>query len=657
MCGIAGLFDIAGARRDRNPAATALRMVNALPHRGPDGRNAWGDAQAGIGLGHGRLAIIDLTPTGEQPMVSADGRYVITYNGEVYNFPQLRADLQARGHGFRGTSDTEVMLAAFVEWGIEAAVRRFVGMFAFAVFDTIERSLHLVRDRLGVKPLYWTIADGLLLFGSELRALAAHPNFHPDVDRAAIDAVIRLSYVPTPRTAFQNVWKLPPATILTIRTGGAPAMTRYWCIEDVVSRTPRGISAEAAIDQIDALLREAVRARLVADVPLGAFLSGGTDSSAVVAVMQAVSERPVRTYTIGFRQAAYDESEFARNVARHLGTDHTEVMLEPRDALDLVGSVADWFDEPFADSSQLPTYLVSRTTRRHVTVALSGDGGDELFGGYPKYQWMQRLWQRLGHWPRPLRAAIGELPVAFPESWLRRGAAELLDSGRGERIGEKARRLRAALSAQDADEATIALAMTGLAEDGIVNGVSKPIALAPVPERKGEPSDLMLRMQAHDLATYLPDDILTKVDRCSMAVSLEAREPLLDHRIVEFVWSLPAGIRRGDGRPKALLHKILERYFPPAFFDRPKRGFSVPLDDWLGGPLREWAEDLLSPASLASDDLLNVERVRRVWQRHLSGDARNATGLWNILMVRAWSKRWLSPKPAAKPAREIPVHA
>ena len=463
----------AAARAERDPAAAALAMADTLAHRGPDGRDAWGDAEAGIGLGHRRLAIIDLTPTGAQPMHSADGRYVISYNGEVYNFRELRRELEARGHTFRGTSDTEVMLAAFSEWGLEQAVQRFVGMFAFALFDRQSRTLHLVRDRLGVKPLYWTVSDGCLLFGSELRALMAHPSFRKDIDREAVAAFLRYSYVPTPATIFRGVHKLPPGSILSVAAGGEPAIEPYWRLSEVVAQPVRSdMSADEAASGLNELLGYAVRQRMIADVPLGAFLSGGVDSSTIVALMQASSQRPVRTFTIGFREAAYDESPYARAIAQRLGTEHTEVVLDETSALALVGNIADWFDEPFADASQLPTYLVSRMTRQHVTVALSGDGGDELFGGYPKYATLAKTWRRVGHLPRGVRALLGRALNAMPERALAAAAARTLDAGRAERIGEKTRRLAAALAAGDADEAAAAIDVVGADHSGLVPGAA-----------------------------------------------------------------------------------------------------------------------------------------------------------------------------------------
>ena len=636
MCGIAGLFSVNSAR-ERDPAAMARTMINTLPHRGPDGRESWGDPEAGVGFGHGRLSIIDLTDTGTQPMHSAGSRYVITYNGEVYNFRELRAELEPRGHTFRGTSDTEVMLAAISEWGVEQATQKFVGMFAFAVFDRQTSTLHLVRDRMGVKPLYWTIMYGTLLFGSELRALMAHPAFRKDVDAEALDAMLRLSYVPAPATIFKNVFKLPPASILSIRADEQPQISRYWKLTEIAARAPVPRTQAETIDMLDTLLRDSVKRRMIADVPLGAFLSGGTDSSTIVALMQAVSDRPAKTYTIGFTDTAYDESNEARAVAQHLRTDHTEVMLEPTAARDLVTEVPDWFDEPFGDPSQLPTYLVSRATRAHVTVALSGDGGDELFAGYPKYAMLEKAWRYAGMLPHPARALAAGALGALPSGLLQRAAALGLESGRMERFSEKLERLRMALSAANADEAAVALANVGVSGGGIVRGARANLNLSPY--REALPADVTSRMQLHDMLTYLPDDILTKVDRCSMAVSLEAREPLLDHRLIEFVWSLPLALRRGDGTPKSPLRAVLARYLPQEMIDRPKRGFQIPIGAWLRGPLRAWAEELLAPDKLMP--MFDAPRVRTLWTDYLSGRNDNATGMWNLLMAQAWARRWL----------------
>ncbi len=640
MCGIAGLMHLDGTSIG-NVAAVAHAMAAALAHRGPDAHTSWGDDAAGIGFGHRRLAIIDLSERGAQPMHSANGRYVITYNGEIYNFRDLRAELTALGNPFNGDSDTEVLLAAISEWGLERALGRLVGMFAFALFDRRERTLWLVRDRLGVKPLYWGVFDNCLLFGSELRALMTNPRFRRDVDPEAAAAMLGYSYVPAPASIFQRVSKLPPGSILTVRAGSEPSLAHYWSIEDVARRPRQRIDARTASAMLDDILRDCVQRRMIADVPLGVFLSGGMDSSLIAALAQSQSDVPVRTFTVGFNDAAYDEAPFARSLARHLGTCHTEATLDTAAAIDLVPQVADWFDEPFGDSSQLPMYLLSRMTRRHVTVALSGDGGDEVFGGYPKYWWLTRLWSRTGSWPRPLRIALGTALTAMPEGLLQRGL-RLIDPGRAERVGEKVRRIRNALRSKSGDEAALALAWVG-ADDAAacVPGALGRLKIAPLADPDTGNADLFARMQTIDIGGYLPDDIMTKVDRSSMAVSLEAREPLLDHRLVEFVWSLPADVRRGNGTPKAMLRDVLARYVPPGLFERPKRGFIVPVGDWLRGPLRAWAEDLLEPTRLEQSGLLDVPRIRAMWQRHLSGRKANATTLWNVLMLQAWARRWL----------------
>ena len=622
----------------RDPGAMALAMADTLSHRGPDGRDSWADVAAGIGLGHRRLAIVDLTPTGAQPMHSADGRYVITYNGEVYNFVELRSELKARGHRFRGTSDTEVMLAACVQWGVKEATMRFAGMFAFAVFDRQTRTLMLVRDRLGVKPIYWTIAGGVLLFGSELRALMAHPSFRKDLDRDAIGSLVRSSYIPAPASVFRNVHKLPAGSILTAQAGRGCKVERYWNLLDHIHEEMPDIEDIDAQDELDRLLRQSIRQRMIADVPVGAFLSGGFDSSTVVAVMQALSNQPVRTFTIGFEDASYDETKHARTVARHIGTDHTEVRLGADAALALVDDVADWFDEPFADSSQLPSFLVARATREHVTGALSGDGGDEVFAGYPKYQLFDRIWRRAGRLPPPLRKSLGALLATTSERALERIAPAFLEAGRAERLGEKTRRLAHALGAETVDDAIRAISAVGLDRDIVIGANGN---CSPAPATGALPVDLISRMQVADIDGYLPDDILTKVDRCSMAVSLETREPLLDHRLMEFVWSLPEPVRHSRGRYKGLLRAVLDRYVPPALTERPKRGFSIPLGSWLRDPLREWAEDLLAPRRLAAGGIFHPERTRKIWERHLAGTESNPTGLWNVLMVQAWSRRWL----------------
>lgn len=631
MCGIAGVFATGESQRPSATVEHALSMVRTLVKRGPDGEGSWGDPAAGIAFGHRRLSIVDLTDTGAQPMQSADGRYIITFNGEVYNFRELRDELAAYGHSFHGTSDTEVMLAAITQWGLKGAVQRFIGMFSFGLFDRTSKTLSLVRDRMGVKPLYWSLQGGVLMFGSGLRALMAHPACAREIDRDAVAAFIRYSYVPTPASIFKNVFKLPPASILTIAPGQALRISRYWTIPASSSAAPLTDEATAT-EQLDGLLRDSINKRMISDVPLGAFLSGGIDSSTVVALMQAQSTHRIKTFTVGFSDPAFNEADHARAVAEHLGTDHTEVTLDAEDALKLVTDIPEWFDEPFADASQLPTYLVAAATRKHVTVALSGDGGDELFGGYPKYRSFEKLWRHAGTTPRPLRAAAGSLLTVLPDKVLR-----MLTRGADDRIGEKVRRAAGALAVESRSQAQLAVDAVGLRETIVLDAAD-----APSPQMQPiESLDAISQMQLNDMLGYLPDDILTKVDRCTMAVSLEAREPLLDHRLVEFVWTLSPGLRHGGSVSKRLLRNVLKRYVPQGLTDRPKRGFSVPLAAWLRGPLRPWADELLSEASLAKDGLFDVPTVRNIWRRHLSGAETNATGLWNVLMMQAWLRRWM----------------
>jgi asparagine synthase (glutamine-hydrolysing) len=648
MCGLSGFLDRSAATPAETLTAIARAMAETLRHRGPDDEGAWVDAEAGIAFGFRRLAIIDLSADGHQPMHSACGRYVIAFNGEVYNFRALRAELEPRGHRFRGHSDTEVMLAAISEWGLEDAVGRFVGMFAFALWDRQERTLYLVRDRLGIKPLYYGWAGNVLLFGSELKALRAHPAFRATIDRHALASYMRYDYVPAPCTIYQEVSKLPPGTILKLSVDDAnssrPEPVTYWSARGVARRAfsePLVVSPAEATARLEELLRDAVRLRLESDVPLGAFLSGGIDSSTVVSLMQAESSKPVRTFTIGFRESDHDEAPRARAVAAHLGTQHTEFYVQPADALKLIPQIPEWYDEPFADSSQLPTYLVSRMTREHVTVSLSGDGGDELFAGYDRYSQAARMWAVARRLPGPLRRRIGELLRRISPGRIDRLVALLPRRFRFARAGDKSHKLFAALAldgvdaiyrrllSHGADTDRLLVAPTG-PEDGIV---SDPTLAVDFPE-------FVPRAQLIDLMTYLPDDILTKLDRASMAVGLEARVPLLDHRVVEFAWRLPLFLKVREGVDKWILRQVLYRHVPRHLVDRPKMGFSVPLDAWLRGPLRDWAEDLLSEDRLRADGYFRPEEVRRKWSEHLSGSRSWRYLLWDVLMFQAWKVRW-----------------
>jgi asparagine synthase (glutamine-hydrolysing) len=641
MCGLAGFID-----RTRRADAGTLRaqvthMADRLRHRGPDDAASWVDAAAGVALGFRRLAIIDLSPAGRQPMVSADGRLVVAFNGEIYNFQEIRAELEALGRTFRGHSDTEAMLEGFAEWGVERTVERLIGMFAIALWDRRERTMTLVRDRLGIKPLYWASFGGLFVFGSELKALTAHPGWTPEVDRDALAAYLRYNYVPAPYSIYRGVHKLEPGRLLVLRPGAEPEIRTYWDMR-AVARAGRAnrldIDERDAIDRLDALLGDAVARRMVADVPLGAFLSGGIDSSTVAALMQAHSARPVRTYTIGFHERDHDESRYAKEVARHLGTAHTELHAEPQHALDVIPALPEMFDEPFGDSSQIPTYLVAKLTRAHVTVALSGDGGDEVFGGYNRYFRAEAL-RRLTAWaPPPVRRAAAALIARpAPATWDRLLAA-LPQRLRLPQAGDKMAKLAGILAGGDLDAMYRLLVTHWEAPERLVPGAREPRGPLWDDGLAAELPDYVERMQFLDTVTYLPDDILTKVDRASMAVALEARVPCLDHRVVEFAWRLPPHLKIRDGQGKWLMRRLLDRYVPRRLIERPKQGFAVPVGHWLRDPLRDWAEDLLGERALAEDGLIDPAPIRHRWAEHLSGRRNWQYQLWGVLMLQAWRR-------------------
>ncbi len=643
MCGFAGFIGEPGALDAEALERLAARMAERLESRGPDDAGTWVSPAAGIAIGHRRLAVIDLTAAGRQPMVSASGRSVIAYNGEVYNFAEIRRDLEAEGRGFRGGSDTEVVLEACEAWGVERAVSRFIGMFAFALWDTRDRRLTLVRDRLGIKPLYWGRSGGVLFFGSQPKGFFDHPAWRPEVDRDALAAYLRHAYVPAPHSIFKGVEKLEPGTIVEIDADGRETTCRYWDLREIASGAVRDrptLHDETAIEMLDELLRDAVRRRMIADVPLGVFLSGGIDSSTVLALMQAQSGRPVKSFTIGFDEAGYDEARDAKRVARHLGTDHTELYAAPGHARAVLPELASWYDEPFADSSQIPACLVSDMTRRDVTVALSGDGGDEVFAGYNRHVGAATLWRRLGAWPRPLRASLASLLRALPPSSWERLFRAAPRRQRPPQAGDKVHKLAALLYAADEGALYRGLVSQWADPDALVRGGREPHGLLWDTALRRDFADLTERVQFLDTMTYLPDDILTKVDRASMAVGLEARVPLLDHRVVEFAWSLPPAMKVRDGRGKWLLRQVLRRYVPERLTDRPKMGFGVPVDAWLRGPLRDWAESLLSESRLRDGGYLDPAPVRDVWTEHLSGRRNHQNRLWTVLMFEAWRETW-----------------
>jgi len=624
MCGITGLLVPPQAQ----PFRPLLRaMTDTLHHRGPDDSDLWLDEAAGVGLGHRRLSILDLSPLGRQPMHSASGRYVICFNGEVFNFARLRAELEPLGHAFRGGSDTEVLLAAIEEWGLASAVKRFVGMFAFALWDRELRTLSLVRDRLGIKPLYYGFAGRDFVFGSELKALRAHPAFDTEIDRAALTLYFRHNYIPAPFSIHQGAKKLPAGHILTLAPDCEPALSAYWSAEEVYiqgATTPFNGDEAEALDRLEALLKDAVGLRMLADVPLGAFLSGGIDSSLVVALMQAQSERPVKTFSIGFAEAAFNEAPHARAVAAHLGTEHTQLMLSQQDLLDIVPQVPHFWDEPFADSSQIPTYAVCRLARQHVTVALSGDGGDELFFGYDRYFHARRWWQRLCRVPLPARRLAAGLSNLRPERLARHFGT----------FGQRVLWRLDALGITDFPAFYKRLVSHHPRPWDMVRGAGPEADTAIDLVSPG--ADPYRAMSLWDILTYLPDDILTKVDRASMAVSLEARVPLLDHRVVEFAASLPTSLKvRGDGG-KHLLKQLLYRHVPRDIVDRPKMGFGIPLHRWLPNELKPWAEDVLATGRGQCGDVLNFRLVDQYWGELLRGSTHRTYILWDVLMFLAW---------------------
>ncbi len=665
MCGISGVWDPRCDDEGRlNRAIDA--MTSALHHRGPDNGGRWTDREQGLALGHRRLAIVDLSPEGHQPMTSACGRFVIVYNGEIYNFEALRVELEALGRRFRGHSDTEVLLAAIEAFGIDSALERAAGMFAIALWDKRAKKLHLVRDRLGKKPLYYGWIDGAFVFASELKALRVHPGFDKDVNREALTAFLRYQYVPEPLSIWNGIFKVAPGMRLSLdrhdlreqpRGPLIGAMRPYWSIKRVVeerSRPADCATPELALDRLDARIRQAVKERMVADVPVGTFLSGGIDSSLVTAMMQAQSDTPVNSFTVGFDEGFYNEAASARQVASHLGTHHTEITVTGQDALDVVPELPAIYDEPFADPSAVPSVLISRLARRHVTVCLSGDGGDEIFSGYGRYALAANLIRRMGHLPHWMRRAAGKgveaVPVGLWDTILRTMRLQTPDGLRGDWSGDRVHKLATLMAFPDADALYHAMISVNRHAARLVAGGAEPPSKLTDPHFRPRLADPVQRMMYFDSISYLPDDILVKMDRASMAVSLEVRSPLLDHRVLELAWEMPTSFLRRDGQGKWPLRALFDRYLPPHLRDRPKQGFGIPLADWLRGPLRDWAEDLLDPQQLAADGFLHPEPVRKLWEEHLSGTRNWGAQIWTIAMFQGWRRHWLSPASATEPA-------
>lgn len=645
MCGVTGFLQKPSFNELLR--TTVHDMVDQLGHRGPDDHGVWVDSDAGIALGHSRLSIVDVSQEGHQPMMSASGRYIISYNGEVYNFIELRGELDRYGHQFRGNSDTEVMLAAVEQWGLNAALDRFVGMFAIALWDRKQRTLSLVRDRLGIKPMYYGWSHGNFIFGSELKAIKRHPDFDAEIDRNALTMFFRHNYVPSPWCIYQGFHKLPPASILTVDSPESnPSPVEYWNFKTVAEEGSQNNfigSDEDAVDELDRILQQSVKDHMVSDVPIGAFLSGGIDSSTVVGLMQRHSTNAVKTFSIGFAEESHNEAEQAKKVAHHLGTDHTELYVTSQDCMNVIDKLPAMYDEPFADSSQVPTYLVSKLASERVKVSLSGDGGDELFCGYNRYFSADNLWKETHRVP----AALQSLVIRASNSalakehgiWLDRLGRFMPGRLKTPNMSHKLRRMGHYLSLDNPESMYPELvSFWNEAQGKLVVGGREPNRVLTQPTRWAKLEDFKHRMMFIDTLTYLPDDILTKVDRASMAVSLETRVPLLDHRVVEFAWRLPLASKVRSDESKWILRQVLKRYVPSKLWDRPKTGFGIPIGLWLQGQLREWAEELLSEDRLRREGYLHAEPIRRKWEQHISSGNGLGYDLWGVLMFQAWKE-------------------
>ena len=646
MCGITGFIqssNLIGSWED-----ILLSMSNQISHRGPDSDGIWFDKETGIGLAHRRLAIIDLSPEGHQPMLSGSGRYVIVFNGEIYNYQKLMDDLIALGHQFRGHSDTEVILAAIEQWGVKGAVSRFTGMFAIALWDRQTKSLSLVRDRLGEKPLYYGEIGTAFAFGSELKALKAHPQWDGGIDPDALTLYMKHGYIPAPHSIYKGVKKLAPGSILTVdfsRSDSVITETVYWSIDDVIYEghiNPLTGPDEDMIGGLEHLLLASVKQQMVADVPLGAFLSGGIDSSTIVALMQSLSSQPVQTFSIGFDYEGYDEAGYARQIACHLGTNHTELYVTADDAMSVIPKLPLIYDEPFADSSQIPTYLVSELARQHVTVSLSGDGGDELFCGYTRYFMVDNIWKKLSLLPRCSRRLVASIILRTPVErldvlfkWLNPLFSKYSQPGR---VGDKLKKAAYLLSAADPDEFYSLFTTSRVDVDGLLMARNYEQEADVLPnENKSLPfNSFVSKMMYKDTIKYLPDDILVKVDRATMAHSLESRIPFLDHRVVEYAWRLPLSVKYRNDQGKWILRQVLNKYVPEKYFERPKMGFGVPMGNWLSGPLRDWGEALLDENDIQQQGYFNADVIRKKWTEHSQG-VRNWHGqLWSVLVFQAW---------------------
>ncbi len=660
MCGIAGLFDPTRSVDPEELRRQVDAMSATLVHRGPDASGAWCDPDHGIFFGHQRLAVVGLGRHGAQPMVSSDGRWVLNYNGEIYNHRELRYRLAGEGIVFRGGSDTEVLVEAVGQWGLERALDAVEGMFAAALWDRAADELHLFRDRFGEKPLYYGWVGRRLAFASELKALRALPGFDVEIDRDAVALYLRHNCIPAPHTIYRGIAKLLPGQLATVDAGstpGSPPHSRtYWSSYRAVEearRDPFDGPVEAMADRLEAVLSESVAARMVADVPVGAFLSGGIDSSMVVALMQQHSDRPVKTFTVGYADRAFDESAEAAAVAAHLGTEHHPLAVTEAEALALVPLLPDIWDEPFGDVSEVPMHLVSALARSEVTVALSGDGGDELFAGYNRHAWLERIWRRSSALPAPLRrvsgSALGHLPPSLVEG-AARAAAAVAPRTEVRNPSLKVAKVGKVLEASGPEDAYFSLVSYWDDAESIVLGAGRSVSIASRPDEWPVLDSITEQMLWLDLVGYLPDDILTKLDRAAMSVSLETRVPFLDRGVFELAWSLPTDVKLREGTTKWLLRQVLYRHVPAELIERPKMGFGFPIGAMLRGPLRPWAEDLLDEGRLRRQGLLDPAPVRRAWRQHLAGRRDLAHELWDILALQAWLDRWLpAPGRSSRP--------
>ncbi len=638
MCGITGIYQFDKKYGPQQLQTIVNAMTDTLQHRGPDSRGTWIDSDIGIGLGHRRLAIRDLSPGGHQPMVSASDRYVIVYNGEIYSHREIARDLEKKGCFLRGTSDTELILEACAEWGVEQALKKLIGMFAFALFDRQNYNLFLVRDRLGIKPLYWACIDGLFFFGSELKALRAADGWEPRLNRNALSAFMRHNYIPAPHSIYQDVHKLMPGCMLKLGRKGNPEISHYWnfrAIAEQSIKTRLQDDDATLLNQLDSLLSDAIRRRLVSDVPLGVLLSGGIDSALVSALMAEQSEHPINTFTIGFKEQQFNEAPYAKAIAKHLGTCHTELYVKPEHALELIDNLPRWYDEPFADSSQIPTAIVCELTKKHVTVVLSGDGGDELFAGYNRYTLGLEMWEKANIAPFIIRKMMARGILSQPTSRLDVLAYFLPPRFRRTQLGNKLHKFANAILLDNPDLMYRRMISHWHKPDNMIINACEPKGILWDDTVTRTIPEFLERMQFLDTVTYLPDDILTKIDRASMSVSLETRVPLLDHRIVELAWRMPQRMKLRNGQGKWALRQILQKRVPRTLIERPKMGFGVPFDQWLRGPLREWAEHLLDEKRLKQQGLFVVEPVRQRWKAHLNG-TNWGYPLWNVLMAQAW---------------------